>query len=278
MLEASSWEVLSGVGLGDLILGVDFPPLGRAEANFGDLLEKVGSQWERYDFLQTIPPTGRIDLRVPAQEYVRKWVEDIRWVGRPVKAVLGYCAGAVYAAAIADDVHHWQLTAPKVILFDPEDNAHIMVDEMCKEMYRRIDGFGRLLTAKETEDARDKVAELSESGSCDLFDLAVALASLYRETGSPAFSRLRLSDSRRNELVGLFESYMAWLSATAQINPGQVWKRSTAILSAEYVSVQKGYQTAPKKFHNIITVDGSHFDLLRSDCVAREVTDQMQVT
>jgi hypothetical protein len=275
MAQASCWEILSGTGPGQVILGVDFPAAGRTEAGFADLLEKVGPRWDGYGFWLTVPPPARLDRAVSGQDYVRQWTAEIRGSGRQVVAVMGYCAGSVYAAAIAEDIARWQQPAPKVILFDPHN-----VDPwgMADEMYKMIDIFGSLLTAEQTQDAKQKASDLVDSLAHDIFDLAVEFVGLYRQTGLTVFDRLGLTEDRRSEILGLFESYMAWLTSTRQIDPNGTWQRSPAILSAEYVAVagQHPAVTAASAILSYkIPLECSHGDLLRSDSAARTVLKEI---
>jgi hypothetical protein len=261
-------------------LGVDFPAAGRTEAGFADLLEKVGPRWDGYGFWLTVPPPARLDRAVSGQDYVRQWTAEIRGSGRQVVAVMGYCAGSVYAAAIAEDIARWQQPAPKVILFDPEADTGVLADEMYKEMYRLIGVFGGFLSAEETEYARKRTAELAESGLDDLFAVSAALVDLYRETGSAAFDKLRLSDGRRDEIIGYFESWLAWLYMTTQIDPSDTWQRSPAIMSTEYVAMTR-QQPVVKAETRIsigreIALEVSHTDLLGSDFTVQQVFEEMK--
>ena len=276
MPEAKSWEVLADAGPGGVILGVDFPAAGRAEAGFADLLEKIGSHWSQYGFLQTVAPAGRLDRSALGPDYTERWAGAIRADGRQVAAVFGYCAGSVYAAAIAEEVRKWQQQAPMVILFDPH---HVDAWAMTDEMYKMIGFFGGLLTADQVEDAKHRTVELARSESGDIVDLASALIGLYQEIGSAAFDKVGLAEARRAEVINLFESYMAWLCATAQIDPSDTWKRSPAILSAEYVAVtgqHPAVTSASKLLSRKIPVNVSHSDLLRSESTAQIVLDQMR--
>jgi hypothetical protein len=272
MPEASSWDVISDGGNSEVILAVDFPAAGRVEATFADLAENIGSRWSHYDILQTVPPNGPGDRNASGQEYIQRWTREIRAAGRPVAAVFGYCAGAVYTAAIADEIGRWQQPAPKVIVFDPQVGDGPLSEEMYREMYRVL---GSLLPAEKVSGAKQKAADLVVAGDGDLFDLADALTGFFRETATPAFDRLGLSEAGRTQVVGLFQDYLSWLSATTYFDPSRTWKSAWAILSTEHVTNAGGNPATTTEFGRIITIDTTHAGVLRSESTAQKVFEQI---
>jgi hypothetical protein len=273
MPELSSWDVISGADQGQLILAVDFPAVGRPEASFADLAEKMGSHWAEYCVLQTVPPDGRVDRGSSGQDYLRPWVEEIWSDGRPVAAVLGYCAGGVHAAAIAGQVGRWQRPAPAVVLFDPQVDAAVLADEMCVQLERML---GSLLPSGQAEEAGKKAAELAGASVGDLFDLADSVVGLFRQMAAPAFDRLGLSVAGRTQAVSLFQSFMSYLAVTAHLDPGSAWKSSAAVLSAEYVTIARQDPAETGIFGRMVTVDASHAGLLRSEATVQPVLEQLK--
>jgi len=275
MPDASSWNVISEAGSNRVILGIDFPAAGRTEASITDLAGKLGSG---YGFVQVVPPRVSPSQRVPAEIYIRQWIEELQRNGWNIAAVLGYCIGGVYAAAVAERISGWQATVPKVVLFDPMP-ADIRL--LGQEVGKIIDRLAPLLSDDETRLAMKQVGELtcgSAGDTADLAQTAIALAGLYRETGSAAFGRLGLNEARRNEMTQLFESYLAWLSVAAQINPLPIWKKSTAIFSTDHIrqaSETKSIDVADI-FGRIIAIEAAHGDLLRDDSAVRAVLGQME--
>jgi hypothetical protein len=274
MSQAGSWNEISEADSNRVILAVDFPAPGRVEGNFADLAAKLGPG---YRFLSTVPPPGASpEQRITAEAYTRQWIQDIRRHGWQVVAVLGYCVGSVYAAAIVESISEWQDTAPKSMLFDPTWVTASMVPLEARKI---ISKFGALLSEDEVELARNRTEELLESESGDVADAAIACVGLYREIGSTLFGRLGLDSVRRDEIIRLFESYMSWASVAGQIDPRRVWKCSTAILSAEYAneaSSAGGANTSNGIFANEIILDVSHSDLLGSDYAAKAVLGQVE--
>ncbi|HTU08698.1 MAG TPA: hypothetical protein VMG13_24340, partial [Trebonia sp.] len=269
-----SWDVVSGSGRGEVILAVDFPAAGRPEANFTDLADNVGAHWSQYSLLQTVPPAGSVDRNSPGRHYLRSWVEEIRADGRPVAAVLGYCAGGVHAAAIAGEVGRWQRPVPQVILFDPQVDARVLADEMCVQLQRMLSS---LLPADQAAEAKKKATDLAAANVGDLFDLADAVVGLFRQLAAPAFERLGLSEAGRTHVVSLFQSFMSYLAVTADLDPSSAWKSSSAVLSAEYVAIAGQDPAETGIFGRMVTVDASHADLLRSKSTVQRVLEQMTV-
>src|SRR5689334_16543591 len=106
------WNVLTEARSGPLVLVVDFPASGRLEAGFADLTANSGIGTE---IRETRPVTGAQS----AEQFLTAWLGDVP-TDRAVTAVLGYCAGAVFAAAIAERIERRQADPPKLIVFDPE--------------------------------------------------------------------------------------------------------------------------------------------------------------
>jgi hypothetical protein len=273
MPELSSWDVISGAGRGEVILAVDFPAATRPEAVFKDLAENMGAHWSGYSVLQTVPSAGRVERNSPGQDYILPWVDDIRVDGRPVAAVLGYCAGGVHAAAIAGEIGRWQQPAPQVILFDPQVDAGVLADEMCMQLERMLSS---LLSAGEAEAAAGDARKVAAGNSGDLFDMADTVVDLFRQRSAPAFDRIGLSKAGRAHAVGIFQSFMSYLAVTANLDPRTAWKNSSAVLSAEYTAISGQDPAETGIFGRMATVDASHADLLRSESVVQMVLWQMK--
>jgi hypothetical protein len=275
MPDYASWNVISEGESNRVILGVDFPAAGRAEASFTELAPGLGSE---FGFLQTVAPLLSPDQRVSGDTYTRAWIDDARRSGWQVAAVLGYCLGSVYATAIAESISAWQDAAPKIILFDPlRSDIRLLGLETRKVISR----FGPLLSKDEVELAEKRIDEITtpEPGvPADLAEAAVALVALYREIGLPAFGRLGLKDVRKNEMIRLFESYISWTSVAAQVDPMRSWKKSTAIMSTEYVRQSRGDESAniwASIFGEVIALDVAHGDLLRSESTVKVILGQV---
>lgn len=276
MPSANSWNVISGADSNRVILGVDFPVAGRAGAGFAGLMAKLGPEWPEYRFLQTVLPGHSIE-KLSADAYTQPWIRDVEQGGWEVTAILGYCVGGVYAASIAESVYRRHQPEPKVILFDPQF-ADVRV--LVAEMQKTFSLIAPLLSQEDLEYVKKRVTELIDPQPTDIADLATALVGVYREVGSNAFRQLGLNEVRANEMIELFESYMSWLSAAAQIDPSHAWGKSIAIVSADYVTLA-GQDSSVGAVSNIVSQKimspAAHDDMLESEFTVRALLEQMRL-
>jgi len=274
-ISESSWSIISNGSSDQVILCFDFPVTGRAESDFAGLTAKLGKASSRYKFLQTALPSLHPDQRPSAEAYTLPWLQAIGQERWQVVAILGYCAGGVYAASVAEGVCELQHLKPKVILFDPQfSDAGLLIAETRKTFNR----IAPLLTGDEKEYAEQKTSELAESEPEDIADLAAAIVRVYREVASAVFVRLGLGGTRQNEIFQLFESYMSWLSAGAQIDPCNVWKNSLALISTDYVAItnnDRALNAAKNMVGHRIEVEVTHKDILQSDSAVKVLLEQI---
>jgi hypothetical protein len=265
--DLASWEVISGADSGRVVLGVDFPA-ERRRAGFAELSARIGP---RYRFLQTRPLAAGPVPR-PREPYVDHLVEDIRHESREVFAVVGYCVGTLYAAAIAAGIARWQ-PMPKVILFDPQ---FVSGKYLAREFLREIDAISSLLSDQEIEHTRKVATDFFGPASCDLADAAAEMAEMYWELSSLAFERVGIGSVYNGRLIAPVCSYISWLSGAGKIDPSSVWKRSTAIVSSDYAGPAPGNRGGGGAIGHEIRFDVGHDDLLRSDSVACAVVGLLE--
>lgn len=270
MPDLACWEVISGADSGRVVLGVDFPAARRG-AGFAELSARIGP---RYRFLHTREPAARPVRQARGEAYVDRWVERIHEESHQVVAVLGYCVGGLYAAAIAAGIARRQ-PMPKVILFDPQfvSGRYLVV-----EFLREIDAISSLLSDQEIEHTRKTAAKITGPATCDLAEAAAEMAGIYWELTSRAFERVGIGSAYNGRFITPICSYITWLSAAGKIDPGPVWKRSTAIVSSDYAGLAPGNRTGvgDDAIGQQIRFDVGHDDLLRSDSVARAVVGLLE--
>lgn len=274
MPNSGSWDVICGPRCDQLVLSVDFPDVKRHDADFVELARRIGAG---YRFLRTKPPYVSPGQRFSGAAYVGPWIEDIQQDRGPVLAVLGYCVGSVYAAAITAAISRWQ-QEPKVILFDPQFASVALLG---REFHREINAISAFLSDREIEQIRSSVATITESATdvADVADVAAEMVEAYWEISSPAYERVGLGDARGNQVISSFESWMSWISVADQINPGRTWKRSTAIISSDYVELPNRKSLVDGSSGLIgqrIPFNVGHANLLRSDCVAEAVLNLLE--
>lgn len=129
------WRLLRpGSGQG-VVLSVDFTLARvRAQANFGDLARLLPEGPAVWGTGETCWPAASGN----PTDQLEHWLRRSRDFGGEVRAVLGFCAGASLARALADRLTGGGDPAPAVILLDPvAANAQTMIDQ-CDVAVRRI--------------------------------------------------------------------------------------------------------------------------------------------
>jgi hypothetical protein len=180
-MELTDWRQLSDRGP-DLVPCLDFPG-GRAAAGFAELAAGV-----RVDacFLH-IGLAGAGPLAV----CVDRWAAELAATGRPVRAVLGFCAGTAMATRLADAI---AVTGPPpmVVLFDAVSTTG---GTLASEFTSVLESSARHLTADELADARGLPEQLAETYPDDLPRIAAALTGRYDRLIRAVAGRLSVHES-----------------------------------------------------------------------------------
>lgn len=238
------WRPLSDRGT-DLVLCLDFPG-GRAAAGFADLAAGVPID----ACLLHIGQTGDGTLT----DHIGRWTAELRAIGRPVRAVLGYCAGAALASRVADAVG-----AAPVVLFDAVATT---AGSLADQLTSALESSAAHLTTPELDDARDLTDHLVAAYPDDLPRIAAALTERYDQLMRAVAERLSLPEFFRQELTTGFTTYLGYLLLTAE---GGFDTRSLFVSS-------KGHEP-PITDARTVTFDVDHADLLRDSPVHQFVTD-----
>ncbi|MFB7945425.1 hypothetical protein ACFC6L_10925 [Kitasatospora phosalacinea] len=263
-MRSNSWNVLSGNGNPATILASDFPATGRTVAGFGDLVARLGTTADAWE---TAPPSTGSEAAMSGADYLARWLPDT--TGGPVRTVLGFCVGSVFAAGLAAEIARHQDEPPRLVLFDPERPDP---DLLHRHYHELIGGLAPLLSAPEVDEARQagKRARHEHDG---MRPLAAALCGLFREYGEPAFRRTGLDAERGAEVVATFASFLGYLVAAADLDPRPQWAGATALSSA---TPHSGLNPLPPEERaglvaREISFDLPHTELLRDEEVARTV-------
>jgi hypothetical protein len=159
---------------------------------------------------------------------------------------------------------------PQILLFDAQ-LADLQLLE--SEMHKMIGQAGPVLTAEEAEQGRKQAGEIVAAPSIGMADAAGQMVDLYRGMASSAFRRIGLSESRCEEMVRLFESYMTWLAASSEVDPSSAWEGAIGFTSADYAELEKTGATtvvnATATIGRRIPIDIGHADLLRDGATVR---------
>ena len=165
LMELTNWRQLSDRGP-DLVPCLDFPG-GRAAAGFAELAAGVPVDACFLHFGQA--GAG------PLAACVDRWADELLATGRPVRAVLGFCAGTALATRLADAIAATG-PPPMVVLFDAVPTTG---DSLAGQFMSALESNARHLTADELADAHGLSEQLVETYPDDLPRIAAALTDRY---------------------------------------------------------------------------------------------------
>jgi len=248
---AAKWVRLTAGDEKSVVLAVDFDGTGRVDATFRELVRLFP---ESADVWQTALPSGASG----ADEHLRWWSP---WPsgGRPVDAVLGYCAGGALALALANRVTEEQGERPRVVLFDPDEPTGAALVADCAHA---VDGMTTLSAAERQEFHSEGNRLLRNRSSEDFRVLAEEVLELYGRASGTAFGRLGLDADLVDGLTALFRSYVAYLVAGAEQATRAGVAGAAVVLSRD--------TRAPDEAGVVVRVDVPRRDLLRSPVAAAE--------
>ncbi|MEV3861171.1 hypothetical protein AB0J38_43545 [Streptomyces sp. NPDC050095] len=220
-----------------IVLAVDFDTTGRPEARFSDLVANLGPGFEVWE---TVPPSEGSDLERTGADYVEHWARRIESERPRIRAVMGFCGGAIYAAKLATRVAQLQGEQPPLVLFDPElSTAQTLIWQ-----YTKVIGFlTDTLTADQIEEAR-ALGQQAYDKITEAVPLKNELMRLMREFGEPALISIGLDQARRDELFGVFESFLCYLAAASEIDPREEWRSAVSYSSNSPLSGLNAMRTA----------------------------------
>jgi hypothetical protein len=255
--QMGSWQPLMQAS-GNLILAVDFGATDRTEAGFPDLAALLSPRRTIWETRQ--PPAGP-ELSTD-RNYVAWWLEGLPHQDSPVDAVLGYCVGSVFAAAIASEIELRQGRAPLLVFFDPEPPTR---GRLLRDFDSAIDQLAPMLADQEQLRLHD-AAGLALDASSDFSGFCSALVETFSAGVASAFAGLEVGPKLTAELMGSFSSYISYVSAAYQPALPESWPTATAIISR---TPRDWVELPSEQVH--FDVDSA--DLLRDAGVARAVSE-----
>jgi hypothetical protein len=262
-------DSVGGRPVSDLVVACDFASAGRPIATFSDLVSVLPPGFTVWE--SAPPPCGE-ESGMDGAAHVDRWAGALRTAGRPVRAVLGFCSGSVYAGRIADRIAAWQ-PRPPLVLLDPEPATPAMMLDFYRE---RVSRFASVLAPGEVATALragEESVAVATPDPASALALAARLRDLCRGIIAPACERVGLPDSRVTEFVGLAGSYLHWLAAAIHL-PAR-WPTAHAV---NCVTPGIGLRSVPPADRDGLVasadyLDVSHTDLMRSPLTARAVAD-----
>jgi hypothetical protein len=235
------WRLLRpGSGPG-VVLSVDFTLARvRAQANFGDLARLLPEGPAVWGTGETCWPTASGSPTVQLEH----WLRRSRDFGGEVRAVLGFCAGASLARALADRLADGGDPAPAVILLDPvAANAQTMIDQ-CDVAVRRIAAppggappgatlpDSTLLDSTLPDPPLPDPAELPDAVDLDV--LATQLTERYAAVAAPICAAQGVPPSITEQLCQRVETNLRYLALCATADPGAT-AAALLVLSRDHV-------------------------------------------
>lgn len=268
----TTWTPLKEAGTGDLVLLIDFTETGRKEAGFPDLIARLDHV--DVSFWHVVPPQVTPDS-AEGPAYVRSWLDPILASGRTVRAVLGYCVGAVYAAEIVDSLAEHQDRVPELIVFDPEPTS---LANVYFQFGKVFDILSSILTEEDIAATRQAMDRMLLEDGMTIERYSAELYEVFQHIAHNAFLQAGLEIEYAEEMLGVLGAFLSYLTYANQIDPWEAWSRGTAISSAtphnglNKLRAERGGALVAQE----LRFDEGHAELFRSDDVVRAVTKLLE--
>ena len=257
----SSWETVSDSGRREVVLAADYSVNGRHEAGFDELATRLG---DKFTIWGTLAPSVGDEVGMTSEQYLDRWLDDVRSSGREVSAVLGYCASSSFAGVIAEGVAKWQERAPRVILFDPAPATAWTILHFA--FFKVIESLAGTLSDEEIVEVQKAGWQVAAEYGEDMEAFGTKIVDVYREVGDKAFERIGLNAQNGDQLTAWFRGYVSYLIAASEFSDQSDLSQATVICSSALAE-------PPGEVQQELRFDVDHADLLRSDEVARTLTE-----
>jgi hypothetical protein len=273
---SDGWKTLvDGDAADGVVLALDFDGTGRPEARFADLVANLTAGG--YSVWESVQPDLAVAERGP-DAYRAHWMHRLLNEGPEIRAIFGFCAGAVYAADLADGLAAAGGAQVPLVLFDPET---VDADSLLFEFQQAIGFMAGTIPGPEI-DAYNETAMRVRARHVDLRPLCDELLDLVREVGPPALDRAGLSEEIRDELIGMLCSFMRYATAAGEIDPWARWSTAVVFTSNSPLSGLNSIRAARPTSSRIevrheITVDADNRRILADPAVARAVDELLAV-
>jgi hypothetical protein len=247
------WRVLRQGDGQDIVLCADFRH-PRGERTFADLADAVSGP---AGFMVTALPWDELpsaDLDAALDALVAEVPG-----GSQVRAVLGYCAGASLACAVAERLVAAGAPAPHLMLVEPHVVTNTLLHE---EFMSAIEGLAEGLSAEELSAARVRVADVPTGH--DVAAGAARLAGVFDELARLVFDRLGIDEELAGDLSVRFRRYLNYLLVCERLPIDCSSMESTVVVSRGHRPPEP---LAARAFH----VDGPRGDLLLAPDVIERV-------
>ncbi|MEV4826363.1 hypothetical protein [Micromonospora sp. NPDC049274] len=266
----STWTALRNSTSQEVVLCADFQTTGRAEAGFPDLVPMLRHD-SNYWLISPAPVAP--DSPVDAGEYLESWLAPVREIGLPVRAVLGFCLGGVYGAALADGVARFQGSPPDLILLDPEQTQLVTIQYQLTKVLTMLN---TVLAEAEIAEIHAKLGELASVEDISVRRYSREMFGEFRRFTNGAFERAGLDPGYGQEMLELFSAFLSYLSIAEDLDPRPAWLGATALSSTSPDSGlnrlrRTGEMGTGPLVSDEIGFAEEHTELLRSSEVAQTV-------
>lgn len=274
MPDIGSWRAHTEGSTGGVVLGVDFPLTGRPEAGFADFAPVLGRE---IGVRETVPPMVYDERDVSTDDYLGRWLDDLRSERPNVVGVLSFCAGSAFVPGLVAGVQEWQDHRPVVIAFDPETPAPLTLH---MQYWRVIERFAPLLSKEELEAAREAARALYLDTSLTIGQLRLEVREQMQRTSAAGFERAGLDQRHRVELLAAFDSFACYLVAGAEVMANERHRTFAAenTIAISSNTPTNGLNLLPEEQRGALAAkelrfDIAHSELLRNRDVAAAVAE-----
>jgi len=226
----------------DIQSGVDFTQARvRAQAGFADLADLLPAGpavWGSDERAWRPDPAGRMSLDDSREEWLAGAAELVGGLGGGVRAVLGFCAGAAPACALAHRLGRRDGTPPPVVLFDPTAATARTLHE---QFEAALGALARGADAADVDRARD-AARRDLAAEPDPARLADLLVGHYGALAEPACAAQGVPAAIAAQLTDRFATHLRYLALAAG-TPLDPPPGAVAVLSAGHAPPPLGATT-----------------------------------
>lgn len=257
MTKLKGWKILREGRQPELVLAVDFATTGRSDSSFSDLATRLDIPFSLWETRQPADSAG-----LTSADYLDKWVAEVVASGRPVRAVLGYCAGSAFAGQLAARLTNRTGTAPALVVFDPEVPT-------LASLYRDFDAmmgqFSSVLSSDEVAAARTD-GTAAGVGVTDFAAYGADLVRIFRDRAGAAFARAELDAELLEEFVAVFRGFVSYLNAARELD-------ATRALAAATVVSSRTPTVGAALAARTVNVPVDHVNILRDNATATTVAE-----
>jgi hypothetical protein len=206
------------------------------------------------------PPAVGVTTGATDVDYIDWWTAGLVSHDTKVSAVLGFCAGGVFASALAD-AHADRLGyRPMTLLLNPGRPSRVSVE---RDFRGAVASLSPLTAEEKASAVCDSEAITAAWGDNPgaVFD---QLGELYGRVCRQACERAEIAADVADELVAVFGSYTVYLRHALALAPSPTWGQATGVLSVDA-------ESDPLFRLPLIATTSTRRDLLRNQDVANDV-------